>query len=93
MQNGLRNVCADATGGGDQSLMILQNEFFVDPRVFAVHTFGITKGSQFNQVLITLCIFCEQHLVKPFVFLVFRKCFATAVFYHVEFTTYDRFYF
>src|ERR1041385_5475730 len=36
VQNGLRNISTNATGGSDQSLMIFFNQAFIDTRVFAV---------------------------------------------------------
>ena len=67
VQNQLRHFCTDATSGRYQTFVVLQNEFFVNPRIFSVHSFYKTERTKFGQIFIALGIFCQKQLMMTFV--------------------------
>ena len=69
VNNGLWYFSTDATGSGNQSFMVLEEEFFVNPRPFAIHPFGVAIRAEFAKVFVALMIFGKQQLVVTVVFI------------------------
>ena len=63
--DGLWNQGAKATSGCDKTLMILVNQLFINPWIFAVQSLNVSKRGQFYEVFIPDIIFCQQDLMVP----------------------------
>ena len=91
-QNGLGYHGADTAGSGDQAFVVLQDQFLVDARVFAIQTLDVTKRTEFDEVFITLRVFSQEELVVAFVPVLFGKTAPVPVGHHIKFTSDDGFY-
>ena len=59
VEDGLRDIGADAASRGDQAFMVLFDQRFVDSGIFAVQAFRKSKGGQLYEVLIAFFVFCQ----------------------------------
>ena len=91
-QDGLGHHGADAAGGSDEALVVLQDEFLVDARVFAVKALHVTQRAEFDEVFVPLRVFGEEKLVVAFVAVFLGEGAPVTVGDHVKFAAHDRFY-
>ncbi len=93
MQNGLWNFGADATTGGDESLVVLHQQLLVNAGVLAVKPLDETERTELREVLVARAVLGQQQLVVPHVFFVFaaQKLLFVAVFDEIKLAAHDGF--
>src|SRR5690606_8682415 len=89
VQDEMRHLAAQPTGGGDQVLLVRGNQRLVNTGIDAIEPFGKTEGTAFGQMRIAVFVFGDQYLVISFVRIVLGELQLRTLFGDVELTADD----
>ena len=89
-KDSLRHLRTETAGGSDEPFVILQYEFFVDARIFAVEALDISERTQLDEVLISFGILSQHELMVAFILLTAGERLLASVLHYIKFAAYYR---